>query len=152
MKSALRDITPQNTTPFYTPDPAFVHGHSGWANMGARGYGTVALHDIPMDTIIERVPVIIMDSRNLKDATGKENPLADYAFWWGDYTDAPMSDLCAIAKGGLLPLCNHSSTPNSNIRQDRVNLRMEWYALRMIAKGEEITFDYDCDLWFDPAA
>ena len=50
------------------------------------------------------------------------------------------SALDATASKGIFRYINHSCSPNSYIR--RFNRRVEFYALRPITTGEEITSDY----------
>lgn len=131
----------------YKPSPDFITGLVGWSVIPGKGHATIALRDIPAGTVLEKTPLIIMKTADIVNT-----PLIDYAFWWGDETPAPMSNECGITKGGYLALANHDNNPNSTITQDRDNTMMIWRTSRAIHAGEEITFDYDCDLWFDPHA
>ncbi len=142
MKSAA---VPHDPSPGHIPSPDFISGLVGWTVIPGKGHATIALSDIPAGTVLEKTPVIVMDTKSITDT-----PLIDYAFWWGDHTDADMAEECAIVKGGYLALANHSRNPNSTVEQDRANIVMLWRAARDIVAGEEITFDYDCDLWFNP--
>lgn len=143
MKSTAVSDRISNTS--HTPSPDFISGLVGWTVIPGKGHAVIALRDIADGAILEKTPLVILRTAALVDT-----PLIDYAFWWGEETDAAMSDECAIAKGGYLALANHSAAPNSIIEQDRDNRLMIWRAARDIGAGEEITFDYDCDLWFDP--
>lgn len=53
----------------------------------------------------------------------------------------------ATIKGSLARFCNHSCSPNAYVDKWVVGdkLRMGIFAKRLIAKGEEITFDYNVD-------
>ncbi len=142
MKSAA---VPTDFSDSHSPSPDFITGLVGWTVLPDKGHATIALRDIAAGTVLEKTPLIIMKTASIMDT-----PLIDYAFWWGDHTDAPMSDDCGIAKGGYLALANHGRNPNSTLTQDRAGRMMIWTASRDIEAGEEITFNYDCDLWFDP--
>jgi SET domain-containing protein len=52
---------------------------------------------------------------------------------------------------GLTSLLNHSYEPNAEFVRHIDALELEIRALRHIRTGEEITIDYQMDLWFDPA-
>lgn len=142
MKSAA---VPNDLSPGHLPSPDFITGLVGWSVLPGKGHAAIALRDIAAGTVLEKTPVLLM-----KTAAIVATPLIDYAFWWGEHTDAEMSEECAIVKGGYLALANHSRTPNSTVDQDRAGPAMIWRATRDIPAGAEITFDYDCSLWFDP--
>lgn len=130
------------------PDPLFARAPVGWAKTGDKGLGMVALEDIKKDTVIERCPVIVMPASELKRDDGSEIELGSYAFHWGP-EEAKESVECAIVKGGMLALANHSGNANSDIKQDHANKLIVWFATRDIQKGEEVCIDYDTELWFE---
>lgn len=148
--SAAADRDPPFST--HIPSPDFITGLIGWAMIPGKGYGVIALRDIPADTVLEITPVIVVDQQQLFRPDGSRSALLDYAFWWGDITDDPLPPEYAIVKGGYLALANHDPDGNSTIEQNRPDKTITWSAIRDIRAGEEITFDYDCDLWFDQQA
>ncbi len=121
----------------------------GWFE--GKGRGIVATRDIPTRAVIERAPVLIIPA--------KDRPLADqtvvftYVFMWEHGTTE--QDLyegggrAAIALG-LTSLLNHSYTPNAEFIRHIDQLEIEIRALRPIRAGEEVTIDYQMDLWFAP--
>lgn len=132
------------------PDPLFVRAPVGWTKMpGKGGLGMVALQDIKEGAVIENCPVIIMPVAELQRPDGSgENELGMYAFHWGPEEDETSVE-CAVVKGGMLPLANHSENPNSDVKQNHPEKLIRWFALRDIQKGEEVTINYATDLWFD---
>jgi uncharacterized protein len=55
---------------------------------------------------------------------------------------------------GLTSIVNHAAESNARVdkrHEDGVGWIFELRARRDIAPGEELTIDYDCPLWFDPA-
>ncbi|MCB0562304.1 MAG: SET domain-containing protein-lysine N-methyltransferase [Lewinellaceae bacterium] len=116
--------------------------------LGGRGVFTAA--PILEGSLIEVCPVIVMPGNHRRhlDETG----LYDYYFIWGE-----EDGQCAIALG-YGSLYNHSFEPNSEYRADLTGLTLDFYALRDIAAGEEITVNYNGDpdkrdkLWFSARA
>jgi SET domain-containing protein len=49
-----------------------------------------------------------------------------------------------------LVIYNHSSNPNVELEDGPDPDTMSVIALRDIKAGEELTYDYDTDLWFEP--
>jgi SET domain-containing protein len=125
-----------------------VTGYIGWFKAGAKGMGAVALKDIKAGMAIDRNPVVVMPSEQMICKTGESIEVDDYVFRWGSEKDR-KSALCALPVGGYIVMCNHSPSPNAAIRQDHMNRMLELTAKRDIRKGEEITIDYDVELWFE---
>ena len=103
---------------------------------------------IPVDTVIETAPVIVMsaEDRKLLDQT----LLHDYIFEW-----APNGEkMCCMALG-LIPMYNHSYTSNCEHFMDYDNETMFIKTMRDIEAGEELTINYNGewndskDVWFD---
>jgi len=112
--------------------------------LGGRGVFTAAT--ITEGTLIEVCPVIVLPGaeREFIDKTG----LYDYYFIWGE-----DDEQCAIALG-FGSLYNHSFKPNAEYRADFAVPTLDFYALKDIGAGEEITVNYNGDpgnrekLWF----
>lgn len=113
--------------------------------LGGRGVFTAA--PIPAGALIEICPMIIMPESHRRhlDQTG----LYDYYFIWGE-----KEDECAIALG-YGSLFNHDYGPNAEYIPDFDNNTLDFYALRDIGAGEEITVNYNGDpedqseIWFE---
>jgi len=100
-----------------------------------KGRGVFARKHIAAGAIIERVPVIFIPINLLVD--GLDNPLlAKFVFYRNRTTVA-----LALGYGSLY---NHSFTPNARY-EDEAGATMVFVALRPIAAGEEITFNYNGD-------
>lgn len=113
--------------------------------LGGRGVFTAA--PIAEGALIEVCPVIVLpgDDRLHIDETG----LYNYYFIWGE-----ADELCAIALG-YGSLYNHSFEPNAEYHAELAGQELDFYALRDIGAGEEITVNYNGDpnnqekLWFN---
>ena len=109
-----------------------------------KGRGVVATLAIAAGEIVERSPVLPLA---LKDS---ECPgLNDYSVAWGETKDTcdPGTECCVGL--GYLMLYNHSPTPNITIVRHFEDNEMSMRALRDIAPGEELAYDYDVPLWFE---
>ena len=112
-----------------------------------KGRGVFARKKIKAETIIEVAPVIVMsnDDRKLIDQT----LLHDYIFVWGD-----KEDQCCMALG-YIPVYNHSYQSNCEYFMDYDDDTMFIKTVRDIAKGEELTINYngawnnDKKVWFE---
>ena len=109
-----------------------------------KGRGVVATHPIAAGEIVERSPVLPLA---LKDS---ECPgLNDYSMAWGEAKETcePGTECCVGL--GYLMLYNHSPSPNITIVRHFEDNEMSMRALRDIAPGEELAYDYDVPLWFE---
>ena len=102
---------------------------------------------IPANTIIEESPVIVMQK---KDRVYLDKTLLhDYIFEWGI-----KKDRCCMALG-YLPMYNHSYKSNCEYFMNFEEETIEIKTVRAIAKGEELTINYNGDwdnnkkIWFD---
>jgi uncharacterized protein len=117
------------------------------AETADKGRGIFTSKKIPANTIIEVAPVIVMPAqdRPLLDKT----KLHDYIFEWGN-----DSTQCAMALGWI-PIYNHSYHSNCEYYMDFDTHNMLIKTVRPIAKGEELTINYNGDydntakVWFD---
>jgi uncharacterized protein len=99
-----------------------------------KGRGVFARASIRKGAVIEQVPVLVVPIKALTG--GLDNPtLCKYFFIWNKGTVA-----VSLGYGSLY---NHSYTPNAEYEHGRGC--MIYRALRPIAKGEEITINYNGD-------
>ena len=119
-------------------------GTVGFREIPSKGRGVVALRTIRAGEVVEEVPAIIIPKKDLPV------PLAGTVFdrYLLAWSDTPGREF-AIA-GGLLMLYNHSYQPNVKLKEGPQPDTFIVEALRDIAPDEEVTFDYNCELWFDP--
>jgi SET domain-containing protein len=111
----------------------------------AKGRGVFARRAIARGEVIERVPVLVMTADEYAKGLSL-TPLKDYCFAWG-------VDQVALALG-YGSLYNHSYKPNARY-EDIGPSTKAFVAVRAIAKGEEVTVNYNgkpgsrAKVWFD---
>jgi SET domain-containing protein len=114
--------------------------------LGGRGVFTSEM--IPIGTLIEIAPVIVLPPNDLK-LIHEHTFLHDYYFVWSD--DGEEGAL-ALGYGSLY---NHSYSPNAEYYTNRETMTIDVFAIRDIDAGEEITFNYNgmphdsTAVWFD---
>ena len=110
-----------------------------------KGRGVFAARAIARGEVIERLPVLVLTLEEYAEGLA-HTPLKDYCFAWG-------TDRVALALG-YGSLYNHSYTPNARY-EDIQPATKAFVALRDIAKGEEVTVNYNgkprsrAKVWFD---
>lgn len=109
---------------------------------GAKGRGVFALEDIPKGTMVLCDPVAVVSTESIPDN--------------GDAPDGYLLDWLPDTVGqehalvlGYIILTNHSPAPNITIENDYGETCVRAYALKDIRAGEELTWNYDCHIWFD---
>ncbi|SCU99595.1 LAME_0G04104g1_1 [Lachancea meyersii CBS 8951] len=110
-----------------------------------KGYGVRADREIAANEFIYEYTGEVITEDQFRDrmADYDRQKLKHFYFMMlqaGEFIDATM-------KGSLARFCNHSCNPNAYVNKWDVagKLRMGIFAHRDIAKGEEITFDYNVD-------
>jgi SET domain-containing protein len=127
LSDSLGGLDPEDRMEFMHSDAIKVKRIEG------KGRGVFARRPIRKGEVIERVPVLVLSIEEVRNGSGWTG-LAGYCFEWGRGTVA-----LALGYGSLY---NHSYQPNA--RYDDVNPRTKVFsALRDIAKGEEITVNYN---------
>lgn len=116
-----------------------------WRSFGAKGRGVVALRACAAGTELERSPVIIVPADDLLDVEHRMTVLDEYLLYWSEDTGREL----AMGEG-LLMIYNHSGHPNVEFETGPEPDTMSVIALRDIAAGEELTYDYGIALWFEP--
>ncbi len=114
------------------------------ASIEGKGRGVFTTEDIPLDTVVEVAPVIVMsgEERVLLDKT----LLHDYIFEWSP----DGRNECCMALG-YVPIFNHSYQSNCEYFMDYDEQSMLIKTVRNIRAGEELTINYNGD-WDDPKA
>jgi uncharacterized protein len=107
-----------------------------------KGRGVVATRAIKRGKLVEAGPVIPMKKKDRLDRT---TVLSHYPFEWND---PPYVHAFPLGFAGLL---NHSDKPNCKIESDVKGQVLCIYTLRNIEAGEELTWNYGIDPWFDVA-
>ncbi len=115
------------------------------SNLGGRG--VFAEEPLEEGDLIEICPAIVLPAEELSAIHGTK--LHDYYFLWGD-----EQKQCAIALG-YGSLYNHAYEPNARYLLDYEHLTIDFYCIRHIDPGEEITVNYNGEpdvktpVWFD---
>lgn len=107
-----------------------------------KGRGVFATRDIKKGEIIEVAPVVVVAKGNISE--NGEAP-DGYLLEWdmdtkGEEYAMPL---------GYVMLYNHGKSPTIEIESDMEEYTMTVKASRNIKAGEELTWNYACDLWFD---
>jgi SET domain-containing protein len=113
-----------------------------WKPAGRKGRGVFARCDIRKGEVIEVAPVVPLAAENVPDS----DPPDGYVLDWDP--DTPGEEY-AMALGYIM-LYNHGTTPNLELESDLQEQTISAIAIRDIKAGEELTWDYGCDLWFKP--
>lgn len=114
-----------------------------WRQTGDdKGRGVFAIRDIKKGETIEVAPVVTVSAENVKE--NGEAP-DGYLLTWDDETEG--EEYCMPL--GYIMMYNHGSKPNMALENDMEEYTITARAARDIKAGEELTWDYACDLWFD---
>ena len=114
----------------------------GWKHAGEKGRGVFALVDISEGTIIEVSPVVLVAASAIPEEGGAPD---GYLFDWEP--DEEGREHCMPI--GYLMMVNHSQSPNIDLENDHVEMTITSTASRDIKAGEELTWNYNCDIWFE---
>ncbi|MEE9581122.1 MAG: SET domain-containing protein-lysine N-methyltransferase [Nitrosomonadaceae bacterium] len=118
--------------------------------LGVKQRGVYCLEAIEEGQTVEVSPAMVFNKKESKivDAT----KLGRYVFEWGDDRKRSAVGL------GYVSMYNHSTEPNVDYAQDFDEEDFTITALRDIAKGEELTFNYNGEVddktpqWFEEPA
>lgn len=115
----------------------------GWGYInGPKGRGLFAREDIPAGTLIINDPVVPVSVESIPDnGDAPDGYLLDWL------PDVPGQEHALIL--GYLILSNHSATPNIKVENDYESICACATTMRDIKAGEELTWNYACDIWFD---
>ncbi len=124
-------------------------------NRGKGGRGVFARVDISDGTVFERVPVILIPKSQVFGDTPEAKRAARIS--WYVFTWIQTKRQYVAMSLGYGSIYNHSETHNARYQMKMPDI-MEYYAIRDIKAGEEITINYrgdqasHGDLGFDPDA
>jgi SET domain-containing protein len=107
-----------------------------------KGRGVFALRNIQKDEIIEISPVVTVPASSIPD--DGEAP-DGYVLDWDPETEGEEHAMPL----GYIMMYNHSANPNMRLENDMEEYTITAIAIRDIKAGEELTWDYACELWFD---
>jgi hypothetical protein len=106
------------------------------SKMAKAGRGVFAGEAIPEGTRIEQCPVVYLTDPKDRDRLRKTG-LVNYYFLWGG--ERSFAAICL----GWGSVYNHSFEPNARYEKVIDDNRMDFFALRDIAAGEEVTVNYN---------
>lgn len=109
-------------------------------NRGKGGRGVFATRDIPADTLIERVPVLLIPRQQVfgdSEISRRATFISWYVFEWEGMT---KRDYVALALG-YASIYNHSFDPNARVERHAPDI-LEIHSRRAIPEGEEIFISY----------
>lgn len=106
------------------------------SRMPNAGRGVFAKEGIAEGELIEQCPVVALMDRKDRDRLRKTG-LVNYYFLWGEKRD--HAAVCL----GWGAVYNHSFEPNARFEKMIEDGRMDFFALREIRAGEEITVNYN---------
>lgn len=107
-----------------------------------KGRGVFALCDIGQGEVIEISPVVPVAATAIPEEGGAPD---GYLLDWDEDTEG--EEHCMPL--GYIMLYNHSKNPNMALESDLGEYTITAVASRDIKAGEELTWNYACDLWFD---
>lgn len=106
------------------------------STMNGAGRGVFASEKILEGELIEACPIVALFGSKDRGRLRKTG-LVNYYFLWGEHRDRVA--LCL----GWGSIYNHSFAPNARYEKDISKGCMDFYALRNIGQGEEITVNYN---------
>jgi SET domain-containing protein len=110
--------------------------------VAGKGRGVVTTKPIRKGKLVEASPIIRMKRRDRLD---RGTVLSNYPFEWDD---PPYVQAFPLGFAGLL---NHSDTPNCKIEADIKGEVLCIYTLKNVTSGDELTWNYGIDPWFEVA-
>jgi hypothetical protein len=109
-----------------------------------KGRGVFAMRDILEGEVIEISPVVPVAKGNVIENGDAPD---GYLLQWDADTEGEEYAMPL----GYVMLYNHNPEPNILIESDMAEYTMTVKASRNIKAGEELTWNYACELWFDNA-
>ena len=106
-----------------------------------KGRGVICAYPIEKGEIVEYAPAFPIPKEQVTDGSVLEN----YVLTWNEGLE--NEEYCMV--GGYVMLYNHSNEPNIAVAEDRANTAFRVTATRRIEKGEELCWNYNCEIWFD---
>ena len=115
----------------------------GWKDTGGeKGRGVYARADFNEGEIIEVAPVITVAASAIPEEGGAPD---GYLLDWDP--DEEGQEHCMPL--GYIMLYNHSKTPNIRLESDYEEMTITVFAMSDIKAGEELCWNYSCEIWFD---
>jgi SET domain-containing protein len=106
---------------------------------GDMGRGVFAVSHIPEDTLLFSDPVVLVPESQCPIGS----VLNAYVFLWSEVMLDGLNQNAIVL--GLGTMMNHSKSPNVIVYFEENPNRVDFYALRDIEPGEQLTHDYNYD-------
>lgn len=119
------------------------HPNVEWRRIPGKDRGVFARRDLAKGSVIEWAPVSLFPEHCLPPGDRRDNAMLHHPFTMSTRPGEEMG-----YAWGFLSLYNHSSTPNIEMIDGPIPNAMSSVALRDIAAGEELCYDYGL-VWFD---
>lgn len=119
----------------------FIGADIEWRKVKGKGRGVFALRDIKKGTMVEKSPAIPVAYDDVPEGDAPDGYLLDW--------DPDTKGQEHVMVLGYIMLYNHSSKPTLYLENDYDNMTIASFAARDIKAGEELTWDYNCEIWFD---
>ena len=123
-------------------EDTILGGAIGWQRAGSKGRGVFARRNLPKGAVIEISPVVTLDKNSIPD---NGDPPDGYALEWD--LEKKGEEYCMPL--GYVMMYNHSRKPNIALSCDYRKYEISVVTLRPVKKGEELRWDYNCEVWFD---
>jgi SET domain-containing protein len=137
-KSEAKEIKDSNDV----PEETMLGAALNWREAEGKGRGIFARRLIKKGEVIECAPVVTVAEHNIPEDGG---PPEGYVLEW-DEDDAENRYALVL---GYIMFYNHGENPNVHLESDFTNKVVTVTAIRDIKPDEEITWDYNCEIWFD---
>ena len=111
-----------------------------WKSIKGKGRGVFTARKIRKGEIVEVAPAIPMAKKHVPDDATPDGYVLDW-------NEDKKGQEYALGLGYIM-LYNHSKKPNIEIESDLEEMTFSVMALRDIKAGEELMWDYGCDIWF----
>lgn len=115
-----------------------------WGRARGKGRGVFTTRRIKKGEIVEIAPVIPIGKKAVPDDVPPDG-------WVLDWDEDTKGREYAIVMGYVM-LYNHSEHPNIELESDLDEMTVTAIAIRDISPGEELTWDYACEIWFEDGA
>ncbi len=124
-------------------DETITGAKIGWKHIDdEKGRGMFALRDFKKGEVLEISPVVPVAAADIPDSGGAPD---GYLLDWDDETEG--EEHCMPL--GYVMMYNHSAEPNIHIESDLGEYTMTVTAMRDIKKGEELCWNYSCEIWWE---
>lgn len=134
---------------FSAPVTPYQHPSLQLVEFPGKGRGVVASAPIAAGETLEIAGILPLTPDEAK-ALGS-TIIDNYVFRWHEKEDpqspVKVDDFAVIL--GVTSLLNHRADSNADFEKDFTTNTVRLSARRDIAAFEEITIDYDCELWFE---